>query len=319
LPFLAVDNDETPVRSRQAGAFRPFAPFTSRTALATKALDQAERDLEGARRRLTILIKREAIQMTVERIEARMREERTAGDEAKREVAELQNQRKKLLLAGDIDAIEELDRRIRRLGISVEIVEAKSASLNGDLHLARAERQRWANVASTSFTMPDHDELARLIEIVREAEPDLRFDDDEFRRAFWACGQMWRTDSLSRERYFVSFVDDGSDLLRMRRQSSISGASFLAAIIAHGDVFWQRADPGLGVVLSAALDKNHGRPCSNRWRDIVAGDASLLEPIYPAGQRAGSSTYPHRGVTIYREGPDGSMCEVDPNTNSWMQ
>jgi hypothetical protein len=53
-PFLAVDNDETPVRSRQADAFRPFAPFTSRTALATKALDQAERDLEGARNRASV-------------------------------------------------------------------------------------------------------------------------------------------------------------------------------------------------------------------------------------------------------------------------
>jgi hypothetical protein len=53
-PFLAVDNDDTTVRSRQADAFRPFAPFTSRTALATKALDQAERDLEGARNRASV-------------------------------------------------------------------------------------------------------------------------------------------------------------------------------------------------------------------------------------------------------------------------
>lgn len=57
-PFLAVDNDDTPVRSRQADAFRPFAPFTSRTALATKALDQAERDLEGARNRASVADKK---------------------------------------------------------------------------------------------------------------------------------------------------------------------------------------------------------------------------------------------------------------------
>jgi hypothetical protein len=48
-PFLAVDNE--PVRSRQVEVFKPFAPFASRTELATKALDQAERDLEGARKR----------------------------------------------------------------------------------------------------------------------------------------------------------------------------------------------------------------------------------------------------------------------------
>jgi hypothetical protein len=53
-PFLAVDNDDAPVMSPQADAFRPFAPFASRTALATKALEQAERDLEGARNRASV-------------------------------------------------------------------------------------------------------------------------------------------------------------------------------------------------------------------------------------------------------------------------
>jgi hypothetical protein len=52
-PFLAVDNDDTPVKSRQAKAFDPFAPFTSRTRneMAARALEQAEKDLEGARNR----------------------------------------------------------------------------------------------------------------------------------------------------------------------------------------------------------------------------------------------------------------------------
>jgi hypothetical protein len=50
-PFLAVDNDDEPVRSRQADAFRPFAPFASRTEAAAKALEQAERDLEASRHR----------------------------------------------------------------------------------------------------------------------------------------------------------------------------------------------------------------------------------------------------------------------------
>jgi hypothetical protein len=253
--------------------------------------------------------------LSLTELESAMASNRAAKADVEREIAKLRDHRQRTLLTGDVNAIEEIDKQIRRHEIEVEIAAARCASLNGDLYIARAERERWANVAATNFVMPDSDALARLIEIVREAEPDLRFDDDEFRRAFWACGQMWRTDSLSRERYFVSFVDDGSDLLRMRRQSSISGASFLAAIIAHGDVFWQRADPDVGVVLSAALDKNHGRPCSNRWRDLLANRASLLEPISPSGQRA--SSYPHRGVTVYREGPDGAMTKVDPNTNSW--
>jgi hypothetical protein len=55
-PFLAVDNDDEPVRSRQAKAFDPFAPFTSRTRteIAARALEQAERDLAAARQRTPV-------------------------------------------------------------------------------------------------------------------------------------------------------------------------------------------------------------------------------------------------------------------------
>jgi hypothetical protein len=45
-PFLAVDNDDEPVRSRQADAFHPFTP-----ALAKKALEIAERDFEANKKR----------------------------------------------------------------------------------------------------------------------------------------------------------------------------------------------------------------------------------------------------------------------------
>jgi hypothetical protein len=248
--------------------------------------------------------------MSVERIESKIAEHRAARDAARREVAELQSRRKELLLIGDIGAIEELDRKIRRLGIVAEIAVAKGASFNANLYLARAERQRWANVSATNFVMPDSDELARLIEIVREAEPDLAFDDDSFKRAFWACGQMWRADALDKGRYFVSYVDDATDMLRMRRQSGVTGSAFLAAIIAHGDVYWQREDPALGVVQAAALDKNHGRPCSNRWRDIITCRASLLEPVTPGVSRAHSDMIPR--PKFYEEGSDGRMHEFHP-------
>jgi hypothetical protein len=45
-PFLAVDNDDEPVRSRQADAFHPFTP-----ALAKNALEIAERDFEANKKR----------------------------------------------------------------------------------------------------------------------------------------------------------------------------------------------------------------------------------------------------------------------------
>jgi hypothetical protein len=129
---------------------------------------------------------------------------------------------------------------------------------------------------------------------------------------------MWRADAIDKSRYFVSYVDDASDLLRLRRQSDVSGSSFLAAVIAHGDIHWQRGDAALGVTLEVALDKNHGRSCSNRWRDIIAGKASLLEPVSPAGQRA-SSSYPTRPVRILEEGADGAMHETAPISPLWVQ
>jgi hypothetical protein len=248
--------------------------------------------------------------MTVESIESQIAEHRVAKDKATSEISELQDQRKKLLLAGDIAAIEDVDAKIRRLAIVAEIAEARSAALNADLYWARAERQRWANVTSTGFVMPDRHELARLMEIVREAEPDLRFDDDEFRRAFWSTGQMWRADALDKGRYFVSYVDDATDMLRMRRQSGISGSAFLAAIIAHGDIMWQRSDPALGVTLEVALDKNHGRPCSNRWRAILSGQASLLVPVTTGVSRAQSDMIPR--PKFYEEGSDGRRHEFHP-------
>jgi hypothetical protein len=128
--------------------------------------------------------------------------------DVEREIAKLRDHRQRTLLSGDIDAIEEIDTQIRRHEIEVEIAAARIQSLNGDLYLAREERKRWANFAATNFVMPDSDELARLIEIVREAEPDLRFDDEEFKRSFWAVGQMWRAAEIDKSRYFVSYVDD---------------------------------------------------------------------------------------------------------------
>jgi hypothetical protein len=257
--------------------------------------------------------------LSLTELESAMASNRAAKADVEREIAKLRDHRQRTLLSGDIDAIEEIDTQIRRHEIEVEIAAARIQSLNGDLYLAREERKRWANFAATNFVMPDSDELARLIEIVREAEPDLRFDDEEFKRSFWAVGQMWRAAEIDKSRYFVSYVDDASDLLRLRRQSSVSGSSFLAAAIAHGDIFWQRGDAALGVVTAVALNKNHGRQCSNRWRDLLADRASLLESISPAGQRASSSTYPHRGVTVYQEGTDGAMHETDPIAPLWVQ
>ena len=127
---------------------------------------------------------------------------------------------------------------------------------------------------------------------------------------------MWRADAIDKSRYFVSYVDDASDLLRLRRQSDVSGSAFLAAVIAHGDIFWQRGDKALGVVVAAALDKNHGRPCSNRWRSVLDGQP-LLEPVTPGVVRARSDLIPR--PAFYEADARGRMVEFDPAKPVWAR
>lgn len=135
---------------------------------------------------------------------------------------------------------------------------------------------------NAGLEMPSDDELAALLKIVRAVYPWLvGFDLGEFRRSFWAQGQHYRTPATRHDRYYHAWVDDACDLLERQGAQSVEGPSFLAAIIAAGDVFFQLADPPNGALVEVGLNPHTGRRVSNVWRDILSGRANLLPPARP--------------------------------------
>jgi hypothetical protein len=242
---------------------------------------------------------------TLPELETAMASNRAAKSDTESEIAELQDRRKRVLLSGDIDVIEEIDQQIRRHNIEVEIADAKARELHGFIYLAREEAKRWAGV-----NMPTDDQLAKLFEIVSAAHPgEFRDSPKQFRSAFYAVGRLGRLSEPSSDRYFVSSLDDANEITREARLESVDGDLFLAACLAWGDISWRAHDKATGGQLEIALAKRfQGTPAKPVWRHIFTGDARLVAPLQPRNMRASSSTYPEPRVRI-RYG-DGR--EVDP-------
>ena len=252
-------------------------------------------------------------------LESESAEFSAAKTNAATEIKRLQDHRKRLLLTSPIDEILALDAEIRRQEIASEIAQAKADALRGGIYWGREEAKRYAGV-----DMPSAAELERLLSIVTDAVDMPRLDNPsreilaEFRRAFYSVGRLGRLPEPSADRYFVSSLDDAHEVLRAQRLQGVEGDAMLAAALAWGDVTWRAPDRAIGQLQEIALAKlNQGAPARAVWRDILSARADVLAPLPPRGQRASSSTYPHRGVAVYREGPDGAMTKVDPNTNSW--
>jgi hypothetical protein len=167
----------------------------------------------------------------------------------------------------------------------------------------------------TGLEMPTDDELGRWLAIVQSAHPWLTgFDLAEFRRAFWAQGKFFRTAALDKSRYFYAWVADANEMLGRSDARGIEGASFLSAILASGDVVWQRADQRVGAQLELGLNQYSGRSCSNAWRSILRGEP-LPEPVTPERRRAASEVIPR--PTHVRE-ENGNMVAFDP-APLWMR
>jgi hypothetical protein len=107
-------------------------------------------------------------------------------------------------------------------------------------------------------------------------EPDLKFNDDSFKRAFWAAGQMWRAETLCKSRYFVSFVDDGIRSVEDTRPEQHQRDSLSRGRHRPRRYFLATRDPALGVVMAVALDKTAaGRVRIGGWISSQAELACL--------------------------------------------
>ena len=134
----------------------------------------------------------------------------------------------------------------------------------------------------TGAIMPSDAELERLLEIVKRAHPWLvqaegpeAFDLATFKKAFWAQGLLFRTHAPRQDRRFASFLEYIEDTFDVR----IFGPAFLAAIIASGEIPWQKQDMNAGRVLEVGLNEYTGATSGNAWRRILTGEATLLAPV----------------------------------------
>jgi hypothetical protein len=141
-------------------------------------------------------------------------------------------------------------------------------------------------------------------------------DPEQFERAFTAVGFMWRSDAPSTKYYFHHFIDAADSMLRGRWDAqSVSANAVLAAVIGHADIPWIRAEPKAGVLLSVALDLNHGKPCANTWRDVIEGRANLLPPTLPLLQREAAAA--RNSVSYYNA--DGSTRPIARRESLWSR
>lgn len=143
---------------------------------------------------------------------------------------------------------------------------------------------------STNYEQPTAAEMSALRRIVRGVhdawlgggEGSEVERDRSFYRAFWVTGAcFYRTREVRRDKYFSSFFEFGNHRLEENGILPTDERSFMLACLAHGDIVWQRKDPAVGALLELGLHEYHGAACSNRWRQILTGEAKLLAATPP--------------------------------------
>jgi hypothetical protein len=164
---------------------------------------------------------------------------------------------------------------------------------------------------------------AKLARIVDAAHPWIGLiensDPEEFQRAFAAAGYMFRTAEPVSKYAFTHFLDEGNVLLRERMGASSVGApAFLGAVLAHGDVCWRKADPGLGQLLELGLDIHQGQRCSHAWRGILTGERNLLPPTSPRQAFVDRSVRGVPQATFWTQGQN-SMRQIERGDPLWSR
>jgi hypothetical protein len=139
------------------------------------------------------------------------------------------------------------------------------------------------------YEAPSDDELRRLLEIVVTALPDLRqvVTPAEFGRAMFAVSTFGRTAAPDTAHYFAHWVEIANARLKDVGLGEIGGGALMAGVLAHGDVVWRAHDRFAGQLCELGLAEypGSGRPCSNRWRDLLSGRSTVLAPV-PSDRRA---------------------------------
>jgi hypothetical protein len=181
-------------------------------------------------------------------------------------------------------------------------LEAKAAVLNAEIAALKAgkpapQQQQprdevriiELNTERSSDGMPSLDQMRRLFDIVRHRVPEQKsHDPDRPFRGFLAayryvanCGRIAAPNSKLGLGYWM---DDLKQWLHQRDAMTldVTGSSFIAAVLASGDISFVPHDSMRGFVWEFGIvPPNHGgKPASDAWKRVLEG--SVLAPSAPA-------------------------------------
>ena len=155
-------------------------------------------------------------------------------------------------------------------------------------------------VPSNGFKCPTDGELRALAELAYSEYDFLQqCSDDAFKRTFIAIGHMRRLDAPTRKIAFCTHVENVGDVAaRLGFIGPVPGNAVLNALICHNDVAWIAHASHLGQMLECSLDPWSGRPCSNAYLGLLAGQPFV--PPLPARPMPGGSNVPLPRFSVYR-------------------
>jgi hypothetical protein len=197
----------------------------------------------------------------------------------------------------------ELEALVVEQGRRLAIAESDIAALNAKLGIRKVtpiEVNRAVEpdgpqityvIERAKIALPTDEELRKLSDVVfgafptlRPWSPDSRFasqDEQGFMRQFTAAftyvAHQGRAEEIDTKRSVGWWADAAGEWWRLRKRSSnIGDAAMLVAVIAAGDVPFQRGDE-FGNVWAFALATWGGRPATEAWRNVLRGE--LRRPI----------------------------------------
>jgi hypothetical protein len=193
-------------------------------------------------------------------------------------------------------------KRIKQMTDRLAQLEAQALALNAEIAKLKAERPAPAPppprdevrilqvLAERGDGLPSFDQMRKLFSIVRHRVPEQKSPDpDSAFRGFCAsyryvfnCGRIAAPNAKVS---ITWFIDGMKTWLRERNAMTIdvSGSSFIAAVLASGDILYVPHDSAVGHVweFSLVLPPNHGgKPASDAWKRVLNG--SVMAPSQPA-------------------------------------
>jgi hypothetical protein len=193
--------------------------------------------------------------------------------------------------------IAALEAKINAAQAELQALKAGKAAPPSPVNHRDVREVSVVEVLDERTNLPNLDRMRKLFSIVRHKVPQVNgADDDAAFRGFAGayryvanCGRLAVPNGKLGLGYFM---DDMKQWLRARNAMTIdiTGASFIAAVLASGDILYVPHNGDLGHTWEFSLvPPNHGgKPAdANGWRKVL--DGSILAPSQPARRFAPSA------------------------------